>query len=134
MSGTPSTENQLPRVLVVEDSKLNRLVVMQMLKRAEVLGVEAESAETALDLLQSDPFDLVLMDVEMPAMNGLQATRAIRAGQAGGRNQEVPIIAMTAYSTSADEQACYDAGMTGYLAKPLNLESFIGAVQSAVKD
>ena len=134
MNDTSSTENPLPRVLVVEDSKLNRLVAMQLLKQANVTGVEAESAEQAITLLQSEPFNLVLMDVQMPEMDGLEATRAIRAGMAGSRNREVPIIAMTAYSTADDEEACYKAGMTGYLAKPLSLQGFIGAVRSALKD
>ncbi len=107
---------------------------MQMLKRAEVDGVEAEGAERALALLRSDPFDLVLMDVQMPGMNGLEATRVIRAGKAGSRNRDVPIIAMTAYAGTEDEQACYEAGMTGYLAKPLSLQGFIDAVRSALKD
>ena len=134
MSSTSSTENPLPRVLVVEDSKLNRLVVMQMLKQANVVGVEADSAEQAVTLLQSEPFDLVLMDVQMPGMDGLEATRAIRAGKAGSWNREVPIVAMTAYSTADDEEACYEAGMTGYLAKPLGLQGFTDAIRSALKD
>ena len=134
MSSTPGTENLLPRVLVVEDSKLNRLVVMQLLKQANMAGVEAESAEQAIALLQSEPFDLVLMDVQIPGMDGLEATRAIRAGEAGSWNREVPIIAMTAYSTADDEEACSRAGMTGYLAKPLDLQGFIDAIRSALKD
>ena len=107
---------------------------MQLLKQANVTGVEAESAEQAIAVLQTVPFDLVLMDVQMPEMDGLEATRAIRAGKAGDRNREIPIIAMTAYATSEDEQACYEAGMTGYLTKPLSLQGFIDAVRSALED
>jgi len=134
MHNDDGTEEQLPRVLIVEDSKINRLVAMQLLKRAEVVGVEAESAEQAIALLQSEPFNLILMDVQMPVMDGLEATRAIRAGKAGNRNREIPIIAMTAYATAEDEQACYEAGMTGYLTKPLSLQGFIDAVRSALED
>lgn len=128
------TAERLPRVLVVEDNKINRLVAMQFLKRAKVIGAEAENAEQAIAMLQADPYDLVLMDVRMPDMDGLEATRAIRAGEAGCLNRDVPIIAMTAYSTAEDEQACDDAGMTGHLAKPLSLQGFIDAVKSALKD
>ena len=134
MHNDGGTEEQLPRVLIVEDSKINRLVAMQLLKRAEVVGVEAESAEQAIALLQSEPFNLILMDVQMPVMDGLEATRAIRAGKAGNRNREIPIIAMTAYATLEDEQASYEAGMTGYLTKPLSLQGFIDAVRSALED
>ena len=117
---------------------------MQMLKRAGlagaetggagIVGREAESARQALEMLQAEPFDLVLMDIQMPGMDGLEATRAIRAGEASDRNRDIPIIAMTAYATSEDEEACYEAGATGYLAKPLSLQRFITAIQSALED
>ncbi len=122
------------RVLLVEDNKVNRMVAMQMLKRAEVDGVEAQSGPEALEKLRSEPFDLVLMDIQMPEMDGLEVARAIRVGDAGKQNSAVPIIAMTAYSTAEDEEACLAAGMNGYLAKPLSMQRFIDTVQSMVKD
>ena len=142
-SGDQATDHPR-RVLVVEDSRINRIVVMQMLKRAGlagtetvragIVGREAESARQAIEMLQAEPFDLVLMDIQMPGMDGLEATRAIRAGEASDRNRDIPIIAMTAYATSEDEEACYEAGATGYLAKPLSLQRFITAIQSALED
>ena len=107
---------------------------MQMLKQADLSGTEAASAEEALSVLREDAFDLVLMDVQMPVTDGLAATRAIRAGETGELNRHVPIIAMTAYSSSEDEDACYEAGMTGYLAKPLSLQGFLNAIRSALQN
>jgi CheY-like chemotaxis protein len=133
MSESPANKEQA-RVLLVEDNKINRLVAMQMLKRADVEGNEAESGERALELLRESRYDLVLMDVQMPGMDGLEAARAIRRGDAGPLNQQVPIIAMTAFTSAEDEQACYDAGMTGYLSKPLGLDLFLDTIDSALKD
>jgi CheY-like chemotaxis protein len=159
MEKTTGTDNRIPRVLVVEDSKLNRMVIMQMLKRTRaydgaedsggsvgevaegvgpvgtaIVGEEAASARQAIEMLRTERYDLVLMDIQMPDTDGLEATRAIRAGEAGDRNREVPIIAMTAYATPEDEQACYDAGMSGYLSKPVSLREFATMVRSALED
>jgi len=127
------------RVLVVEDSKINRLVVLQMLKRASVAGApvvadEAESARQALKMLGEETYNLVLMDVQMPEMDGMAATRAIRDGETGDVNRNVPVIAMTAYADPEDEQACYEAGMTGYLAKPIRMDSFVATVQAVLEE
>jgi CheY-like chemotaxis protein len=67
-------------------------------------------------------------------MDGLDATRAIRAGTAGHQNCEIPIIAMTAFATSEDREACFEAGMTGYITKPINLQDFMAQIQSALND
>lgn len=122
------------RVLVVEDDKLNRIVIGQMLRQADLVGEAAGSAREALELLRMRTFDLVLMDIEMPEMNGLEATRAIRSGEAGEANRDVPVVAMTAYAEAEDEQRCYEAGMTGYLSKPLRIGTFLRTVQSALQD
>ena len=121
-------------MLIVEDNAINRMVAMQMLKRAGVEGREAESGPGALEALRAERFDLVLMDVQMPGMDGLETTRAIRSGLAGEENRNVPVIAMTAYSGSEDEDACYAAGMNRYLSKPLSLQGFVDAVHSMLED
>jgi len=125
--------DRIARALVVEDNKINRLVAIQMLKQANASGVEAGNAATALEMLRSQDFDLVLMDVDMPVMDGLEATRAIRNGEAGETNRNIPIIAMTGYTDAADEKRCYDAGMTAHLKKPLSMSRFIEVVRSALQ-
>ncbi|HKJ86420.1 MAG TPA: response regulator [Spirochaetia bacterium] len=125
-------QEEQPVVLVVEDNQVNRMVARQMLKRGNVVAEEADGARRALEILRERRFDLVLMDVQMPGMDGLEATRAIRNGDAGDQNRGVPIVAITAYASSDDEQACYEAGMDAYLSKPLNMQKFLDTVTETI--
>ncbi len=114
------------RVLIAEDDATNRMVVLMMLKefnaetRIATDGVQAVQAASEVD------FDLVLMDVWMPEMDGLAATRAIRAQ--GGRFASLPIIALTANAFAEDIKLCSDAGMSDFLAKPLRKPAMVAAV------
>ncbi len=127
------TGEQRPVVLVVEDNKINRMVAQQMLKRAGIEALEADSGSRALEALREQRFDLVLMDVQMPGMDGLETAHIIREGGGGEENRRVPILAITAYASPEDETACYDAGMDGYLSKPLNMDSFLRSVREAMQ-
>ena len=119
----PAPEPALPKralhVLVAEDNPVNQVVVQAMLAELGATSVVASDGQQALDCLRDEPFDLVLMDVHMPRLDGLAATRALRAAERGGRRAVV--LAMTATSESEDAQACLDAGMDGFLAKPFGL-------------
>jgi CheY-like chemotaxis protein len=109
------------RILVVEDQPLNREVAIGMLAS---LGLEVETAhhgQQALDIIQSRSFDAVLMDCEMPVMDGFSATRALRAREQAGVH--IPVIALTADVTSAGRAACLAAGMDDHLAKPFRREA-----------
>lgn len=121
-----------PVALIVEDNDVNRLVAVQMLKRAGVVADQAASGEEALTMLQGRRYDVVLMDIQMPGMDGIDATRSLRAGDAGEANRWVPVVAMTAYASSDDVAACYEAGMSYYLSKPLSLQGFVDTVQTAL--
>ena len=121
-----------PVVLVVEDNRINRMVATQMLKRDGIGALEADSGHRALEELRERPVDLVLMDVQMPGMDGLETARLVRRGEGGEENRHVPIIAITAYASPEDEAACYDAGMDRYLSKPLNMDSFLSAVREVL--
>lgn len=126
-------QEEQPVVLVVEDNHVNRMVARQMLKRGGIVTEEADGGRHALEHLRERPFDLVLMDVQMPGMDGLEATRAIRNGEAGRENKDVPIVAITAYASPEDEQACYAAGMNAYLSKPLNMQRFLDVVNETIR-
>ncbi len=109
-------------VLLAEDDEISALVVM---KQLEILGCSvrhAQNGREVLDLLRDHSFDAVLMDVQMPVMDGVAATIAIRNGEAGENNTEIPIIALTAYAMLGDRQKMIDAGMDSYVAKPIELK------------
>jgi len=123
----------LLRVLLVEDNPVNRKVARAMLGR---LACEVESAENgleALHMLENADYDLVLMDINMPEMDGLSATRAIRSPQSRVRQRQIPIVAMTANAMSGDEEACRLAGMNDYLSKPVNFERLSLVVSKFIK-
>jgi two-component system sensor histidine kinase/response regulator len=105
------------RVLLAEDNPVNQEVAVQLLQAAGVAVDVASDGQQALDMARAQPYDLVLMDMQMPRMDGLQATRAIRALPALAR---LPIVAMTANAFPEDRQACLDAGMNDHLAKPVD--------------
>jgi PAS domain S-box-containing protein len=104
------------RILLVEDNTFNQQIALELLEGAGAAVVLANNGVEALDLLRKARFDLVLMDVQMPVMDGLEATRRLRqdSALAGLR-----VVAMTANATSADRQRCVDAGMDDFLAKPI---------------
>ncbi|HEX4130342.1 MAG TPA: response regulator [Pirellulales bacterium] len=122
------------RVLLVEDNEINRLVALEVLTQA---GFECEVATNgleAIDRLLAEPFDLVLMDCQMPVLDGLSATREIRRLEAAGELRAsggcLPIVALTANAVQGDRQTCLAAGMDAYLTKPLNNVELITLLES----
>ncbi len=114
------------RILIAEDNVVNQQVIRGILKKKKITTVIATNGIEALKLLEttSEPFDAILMDLEMPEMDGLEATRRIRAGQlrASSLQQNIPIIAVTAQAMRGDRERCLAVGMNGYLSKPVNPE------------
>jgi CheY-like chemotaxis protein/HPt (histidine-containing phosphotransfer) domain-containing protein len=107
------------RVLLAEDNKTNQLVATGILKRLGVRADVVADGKKAVEALRSTDYDLVLMDLHMPEMDGLEATRAVRAAGSGVRKPAVPIIAMTASAMKGDRQTCLAAGMDDYITKPV---------------
>ncbi len=108
-----------PRVLLVEDTLVNRKVATGILQRHNCDVSIAENGQEALDAVMRQQFDIVFMDLQMPVMDGLEATRQIRGT---GQHDDLPIVAMTAHALKNDRQRCLDAGMNDYLTKPLRAE------------
>jgi CheY-like chemotaxis protein len=116
----PRAERPSIRILVVEDNAINQIVAKGLLtKLGHTVDVADDGAEAVVSV-QSYPYDLVLMDMQMPVMDGLEATRRIRA--LADKAAAVPIIAMTANAMKSDEERCLQAGMTGFVSKPVSKE------------
>lgn len=108
-----------PRILLVEDNLVNQRLAMELLKRLNYQGSVVNNGQEAIDLLVAEDYDLVLMDMMMPVMDGIEATKLIRNSTTGVRNPSIPIIAMTANIMESDVARCYEAGMNDYLSKPV---------------
>ncbi len=119
-------------VLLVEDNRLNRLVNGKLLEQLGHTAREAADGRQALDQLSRYRFDVVLMDVEMPVMDGLEAVRRLRAGEAGPEAAHVPVLALTAHSSAHERRRARDAGMNGFLSKPFSSEALRNALCAAV--
>jgi len=113
------------RILFAEDNIINQRLVESLLKRRGYQITVVSNGRQAVEALEKDGFDIILMDVQMPEMDGLEATRIIRdrEKQTGGH---IPIIAMTAYAMKGDKERCLKAGMDGYISKPINTDELYG--------
>ena len=118
---------QRARVLIVDDQAINRRLLRELLQRPELELVEAESGEEALALADNAPFQLVLMDIRMPGLDGAETTQALR--QLGGHWAQCPIMAITAYASEQERQRLRTAGMQEVLAKPVNAEQLESLLQ-----
>jgi PAS domain S-box-containing protein len=133
VSELPDIPTEIPeavgrvRILVVEDTPVNQQLAQHQLDRLAMDCVVADSAETCFELLELWPFDAILMDYQLPGMNGRDATSEIRR-----RGFLMPIVGITASSTAADERACLEAGMDAFLAKPVGLERLSSTLRNVL--
>ena len=126
-SASAAPETAAHRILLVEDSPTNRAVVEAFLEDLPVTLDMAENGQEGVDRAAATVYDLVLMDMAMPVMDGLTATRQIR--KLPGLNGKVPIVALTANAMASDRESCLAAGMNDYLSKPLNLAGLVDSVR-----
>jgi two-component system, sensor histidine kinase and response regulator len=119
------------RVLVAEDNPVGLLLVMRLLEKRGYLAVPTASGRQALAALEKEEFDLVLMDVQMPDLNGFEATAAIREKERL-TGVHLPIIALTAHAMQGDRERCLAAGMDGYVTKPIQTEELFAAIGNLV--
>ena len=110
------------KVLVVEDNVVNQKIINIMLKKEGNNVFVASNGKEGINFLRNNDIDIILMDIQMPVMDGISAARAIRSGGAGESKKNIPVIAVTAHSVSADRNKCLDAGMNDYMTKPVKPE------------
>jgi CheY-like chemotaxis protein len=123
----PETPGRRLRILVAEDNPVNQLFALRTLERAGHEAIVAGNGEAALELLESSHFDVVLMDVQMPIMDGYQATARIRESERG-TDRHQPVIAMTAHAMTGDREHCLKMGMDHYVSKPIQARLLFKAI------
>ena len=117
------------RILLAEDNLVNQRLVKRILEKRGHIVVLAGNGREALEALRNETFDLVLMDVQMPEIDGLEATRAIRETEKVS-GMHVPIVALTAHAMKGDQDRCLAAGMDGYLSKPVHASDLLRTIEA----
>jgi CheY-like chemotaxis protein/HPt (histidine-containing phosphotransfer) domain-containing protein len=116
------------RILLAEDNITNQQVAVGILKKLGLRVDAVANGVEAVKALETIPYDLVLMDVQMPDMNGLEATQQIRNPQSAVQNHQIPVIAMTAHALQGDRERCLVAGMNDYVTKPIDPQALVEAL------
>nr|WP_241242330.1 ATP-binding protein [Thalassotalea sp. G2M2-11] len=118
-------------ILLVEDNLVNQLVAKELLQSMQAKVTIVDNGQKAIDMLAQKEFDVVLMDIQMPVMDGLEATRLIRSES---KYQDLPIIAMTAHARQEDKESSYAAGMNLHIAKPVTAELLLSSIQHVLSE
>ena len=118
-------------ILVVEDNELNMKLVRGLIKIGKYRMLEAIDAESGIEQIREQRPDLVLMDIQLPGMDGLSATKIIKEDPS---LKDIPIVALTSYAMQGDEEKALEAGCKGYIAKPINTRKFLETVAHYLTD
>ena len=117
-------------ILVIEDNEVNMKLVKSLLKMDQYKVLEAPDAETGMKLLQEKKPDLILMDIQLPGMDGLTATKIIKADP---DMKDIPVVAFTSFAMDGDEKKAFKAGCVGYITKPLDTQNFLTTLEKFLK-
>jgi two-component system cell cycle response regulator DivK len=115
----------MARVLVVEDSPANMMLVLTLLESAGHTLLQADRAVLGIEIAQREPLDLILMDVQMPGMDGVEAMRILKSDE---RTNKIPVIALTAFAMKGDRERLLAAGFDSYIEKPIDYLEFLAQV------
>ena len=122
---------KIKTILVVEDNELNMKLVRGLIKIGKYRMLEAIDAESGIQLIREQRPDLVLMDIQLPGMDGLSATKIIKEDPSV---KDIPIVALTSYAMQGDEEKALEAGCTGYIAKPIDTRKFLKTISQYLND
>ena len=117
-------------ILVIEDNELNMKLVRALLKMGKYHVLEAINAETGIQLIRKHRPDLVLIDIQLPDMDGLRATQIIKGDST---IKDIPVVAITSYAMQGDEQKAIEAGCAGYMSKPIDTRSFVETISQFIR-
>ena len=116
-------------ILIVEDEPTNRKLVGDLLKRIGYITIEATDGKQGVELARAKKPDLILMDIQMPVMDGLEATRILKAD---ATTKNIPVLALTSYAMEGDKERILEAGCDGYLTKPIDIQEFVKEVTNLI--
>lgn len=119
----------MKRILVVEDNETNLYLIRFILEKSGYEVIEAREGTVGVELAIKEKPDLIIMDIQLPDIDGLEATKRIRASEADG---DIPIIALTSFAMAGDRERALAAGCTGYIEKPINPETFIAEIEKCL--
>jgi two-component system cell cycle response regulator DivK len=121
----------MSKILIVEDNEKNRYLISYILKTKGYEIIEATTGEKGVELAIKERPDLVIMDIQLPGIDGLETTKRIRAS---GTNGNTPIIAITSYAMTGDKEKALEAGCTGYIEKPINPDTVLSEIEKYLKN
>ncbi len=116
-------------ILIVEDEPINLKLVGDLLKRIGYITIEATDGKQGVELARAKKPDLILMDIQMPVMDGLEATRILKAD---ATTKNIPVLALTSYAMRGDKERILEAGCDGYLTKPIDIQEFVKEVTNLI--
>jgi CheY-like chemotaxis protein len=119
----------MKKILVVEDNKINIYLCSRIIKSSGYEVIEARTGEEGVSLALKERPDLIIMDIQLPGIDGLETTKRIRESKADG---EIPIIALTSFAMAGDREKAISVGCTGYIEKPINPETFIAEIEKYI--
>jgi CheY-like chemotaxis protein len=123
-------KNRKLNILLVDDVEMNRILIQEYLKNTNYKITEAEDGKMAVEKAKTQQFDLILMDIQMPILDGYDATKEIRAWEKATHHPHTPIVAVTAYATKEEEEKCLAAGCDLHIAKPILKENLFKVLEN----
>ena len=121
----------MSKILIVEDNEKNMYLISYILKKKGYEIIGATTGEEGVELAIKEKPDLIIMDIQLPGIDGLETTKRIRAS---GTNGNIPIIAITSYAMTGDREKALEAGCTGYIEKPINPDTVISEIEKYLKN